>query len=233
MHKYSLGAQSLAVVAGILGQSLICSANITALDVGTFTNGETIIADGSGSLGISETLDITQTAASSGKLFFLGYTGGATGAVVRMDVQNNTFFHYSAFQSGFRTLKYFAPGDSVDITNLHPLTNTAVYISKGNLGGNLGEWTVDRPSGAIGFRNGDGEFGYMHVSWVASTKTLTFLGNGFFDDTPGTSITVVPEPSEYAAALGLGALSASLTIAAVPEIKPGQRIIESDLQFHN
>ncbi len=99
-------------------------------------------------------------------------------------------------------MKYFAASAIVDATS----TFNYGFLTSGDEGGNLGAWTSDRLNGAIGFRNGDGEYGYMLITWVAASKTLTFLGDGAFDDTPGVGITVVPEPSEYAAALGLGAL---------------------------
>ncbi len=194
LQKYSLGSQSLAVLAGIMGQITISSAAIRVLDVGALTNGQTIntaVPNTMLSLNFSET-------ASSDSLTFGG--DPSFGGLLNLAGSGGASVLYNS--GNIYSPKYFAVGSSVDSSSSE---NTETnYFTYG--GGNYGDWTVDRPSGAIGFKNGDGEFGYMLVSWVAATNTLTFLGVGAFDDVPGTAITVVPEPSEYAAALGLGAL---------------------------
>ncbi len=82
LQKYSKGSQGLAVLTGLLGQTAICSANITALDVGTLVNGATLNAAGTGSLGLSEIVDVSQSDDSNDLFIFVGNTGGGGPSVV-------------------------------------------------------------------------------------------------------------------------------------------------------
>ncbi len=207
LQKYSQVSQSLAVVTGVLGQTAICSASITALDVGSLTNGATVNGYGTGSLGTNVLLPIDQSSDPNDTLRVL--TSGTNGSRVIFQGFGSFSTLTMAYDYGIFAqsppLHYFAPLSIVSSSNSFRRSG---YLASYTPEQNLGSWTVDRPNGAIGFKNGDGEFGYINVSWVAATKTLTFLGTGFFDDEPGTSITIaaIPEPSEYAAVLGLGAL---------------------------
>ncbi len=201
LQKYTLESQGLAVLSGVLGQTAISSAAITMLDVGTLTSGSTLNAAGTGSLGLSVQVDISQSSSPADSFTFVGNTAGV-GTVRATEFGGNAWAtEYGTV--GYDSLQYFAAGSTVDETFFFGYGD----ITSG-LFGNVRAWIIDRPNGAIAFKNGDGEYGYMFVDWNASSKTLKFLGSGFFDNTPGTAITVgaVPEPADYAAALGLGAL---------------------------
>ncbi len=202
LQKYSQGYQGLAVLSGVLGQTAVCSAAITALDVGPLTNGTTLNAAGTGSLGNSTVNFNVSQSSNVGDTFQM--RGDAGRIIFNVTGGSGDGFAINGTTNTYNNLKYFPVSSVVDSSN----SFNYGFVSYDPAGGNLDDWLIDRPSGAIGFRLDDGEFGYIHVSWVAATKTLTFLGTGFFDDTPGAGITVaaVPEPSDYAAALGLGAL---------------------------
>lgn len=205
LQKYSLSSHGLAMLSGILGQISLCSAAINALDTGNLISGFMMVEEGEGDPNISgeyvAMLNLSQSSVSNDTLqFTTGYSYFIYDYFLSGFADNGAKFISDGMSNSFDIMKYFAPGSIVDN---HSTNTTTAYFSFNNP---IGDWVVDRPNGAIGFINGDGEFGYIFVDWVASTKTLTFLGAGFFDDTPGTGITVVPEPSEFAAALGLGAI---------------------------
>ncbi len=201
LQKYTLGSQSLAVLSGVLGQTAICSATIMALDVSTIV-GETVVAGGGGTLGVGfgGNLILSDSADPDDYILLRGDTSisraflqGSSGAYV---FNTNTINNND-------TARYYGIGDTVDGAGSDGVVG---FIASSN--GIYSPWNVDRLFGAIGFKNGDGEFGFINVTWVHSTSTLTFTGGSYQDDSGITSITItaVPEPSEYAAALGLGAL---------------------------
>ncbi len=203
------------MLTSVLGQTAIGDAAIRPLTLDVFTNGSTINILGTGTHGPGFVVqDLSDSSNPNDQL----YTRLTNGTTLFLYGHNGAAVAFEGYTSGYRALKYYAVGDSVsslgsfDYGVLHATNGSALAP----------DWVVDRPNGAIGFRNGDGEFGFFHVSWVAASRTLTFLGSGFYDDTPGTAITVtaaVPEPSEYAAALGLGALG-----LAYYRRRPGNKI---------
>ncbi len=202
LQKYSMGSQSLALLSGVLGQTAICSASVQVLNLDGPNIGDTFIAGGGGSAGdlVNYLLDSSPNS-SYDKLRFLG-TSDVSGAVFLDGISGAVFFSTSTTSSPSPLL--YEAGDIVDGS----LTTAPGhgYIYRGLGGGALGVWSVDR-TGAIGFKTADNQFGYVNVAWDVSEKTLTILG-GSYESTASTGITVtaVPEPSEYAAALGLGAL---------------------------
>ncbi len=195
LQKYALGSQSLAVLSGVLGQTAICSAVLQNLDVSGIFN-QTSVGGGGGTLGTTYSLYLTQSSDVNDRLIFNGNTFTLGDRVMVQGYNGARVFNSN------NTLRYYPVGSSVTGNGSSSGNGYLTYAI------NVFPWVTDRLNGAIGFKNGDGELGFLNVSWVAATKTLTYL-NGFFDDDSGvTSITVtaVPEPSEYAAALGLGAI---------------------------
>jgi hypothetical protein len=66
------------------------------------------------------------------------------------------------------------------------------------------------PASYIGFLSDNGHYGYLEVTWEATTNTFQIL-SGAYEDQPGVGImTPVPEPSS--AMLSLGALAAGACI---------------------
>ncbi len=198
LQKYAMGSSSLAVLSGVLGQTAVCSAGVISLNTGTLIDGSTLNPDGSGSLGASAQLFLTFSSVATDYVSF--FSGGGN-----LSFRGDVNFPTTIASDGGAYTGYYGVNDVVGMTpsNFKNYTN----IVYGDTAYSV--WSVDRSSGAIGFRDRDGKYGYIHVSWVTATQTLTFLGTGAFDDTPGNPITVtasVPEPSGYAAALGLGTL---------------------------
>ncbi len=206
LQKYALGSQSLAVLSGVLGQTAICSAAVINLNLDGPNIGDTFVAGGGGSGGNfiryyldSSTSDLDDYLLFLGDQFFSNErlrVGAARGA-----------FSFSSDEGGFpSSLHLYAVGQIVD-GSLNT-GGTTGYIYNKNNGGAQDVWTSDQ-TGAFGFKTGDNQFGFINVNWDVSAKTLTILG-GKFESTASTPITVtavgVPEPSKYAALLGLGAL---------------------------
>ncbi len=207
LMKYSLGSQSIMVLSGLIGITTDSNANITALDIPVIEN-QTISKGGTGTLGENVTKQyLTQSSDTDDQLWINGgdaqdkmWIAGVYGARIGYEIPGGDTKVPSYLPVGFNINLY-----SVGFTKANNILYRTYFYIPGE--GNLGDWNVDRPNGAIAIRNGDGEYGYLRVSWVAATSTMTFL-SGEFDDTPAAVITVtaVPEPVEYAAALGLGAL---------------------------
>lgn len=204
IQKYSLGSQSIALMAGLLGITPLSYGSIIVLD-GTNLFGETSSFDGSGSLGEFYVYYLTQSADIDDRIIFSGRLDNGVNHVSLRGTGGIELANAATIE-GFPTIKYFSTNSSVDQNSTFSIGDIFSYTSA-STNGLLGSWETDRTSGAIGFRNGDGEYGFIRVSWDASNKTMTLI-SGAFDNSPGTAITVtaVPEPSEYAAALGLGAL---------------------------
>ncbi len=203
LQKYSLGSQGLAVLSGLLGQTAICSAAITTLNLDGPNVGETLIAGGGGSAGAyaAYLLDASPSSTTD-KLRFYGvssnngrvFIGGVSGATVFAGTETSTP----------PLLLLYGIGDTVDGSgNAGPGHG---YAFDGGYGGPLGLWVSDQ-TGAFGFQTADSQFGFVNIGWDVSEKTLTILG-GKYESTASTGlvVTAVPEPSEYAVALGLGAL---------------------------
>ena len=108
------------------------------------------------------------------------------------------------YQSGtFRgSATFFAAGTTFG-NGLNGNLGLGILVNGYTPGSNI---TTDQ-SGYIGFRTSTGNFGYSEASWNATGKVLT-LGNSFVESVPGTSITVVPEPS-VAGLLAIGAVAAA------------------------
>ncbi len=108
------------------------------------------------------------------------------------------------YQSGtFRgSATFFAAGTTFG-NGLNGNLGLGILVNGYTPGSNI---TTDQ-SGYIGFRTSTGNFGYAEASWNATGKVLT-LGNSFVESVPGTSITVVPEPS-VAGLLAIGAVTAA------------------------
>ncbi len=203
LHKYSQGSQSLMVMAGVLGQTVICSASVQILNLDGPNVGETLIAGGGGTAGDQPIYLLDSSASSSDALNFAG--NSASGGRVFINGANGANIMNIGSGSNGAAIIYYALGESID-GSADNSSVTYGYTFAGAFGGARGDWTVDRPSGAIGFKNGDGEFGFLNVDWDVSTKSLTILGGSYEDSGAAITVTAVPEPAEYAAALGLGAL---------------------------
>ncbi len=199
--KYSQGSRKLTILSGICGTTTICSANIVSLNLDGPNVGETLIAYGGGTAGDSTVyqLDASTTDTSDSLTFF----GQNLGMDPTLQILPNASGSLVMVDTGTSYLAYLAIGSTVDAT----LTTAGLATVSMNI--NFNSWTTDR-NGAFGFKTGDNQFGFINISWEAIAKTMTILG-GKYESTPNTSITVtaVPEPSQYAAALGLGALGLS------------------------
>ncbi len=198
LQKYTLGAQGMAVLSGLLGQTAISSAVVQALNVSAIIN-KTTIGGGGGSLGDQFDFDLVDSVAGADKIRLLGEPVyqrlglfGYGGADVLNFISTNG-----------PIVKFYPVGDAVTGDG-----NIGSYGDLSSNGNNVSPWDEDHLTGAIGFRNGDFNLGFINISWVAATQTLTYLGGMFEADSGVTSIvvTAIPEHSDYAAALGLGAL---------------------------
>ncbi len=202
ISKYNLASQSLAVGVGMIGISQSTDATITALNLpGTIENVDFVENDSPSqfvvyNLALSTT-DTTDVFNFIGQGNYVGITGG-DGTTIKLATNSN--INYDP--------KLFNIGDSINVTsnaaNGYNVENLFYnVISYGN--SERAPWTSDQTNVAIGFVSGDNQPGYFLINWVVATETMTVLGG--FIETSGSSITVaaVPEPSEYAAALGLGA----------------------------
>ncbi len=197
LQKYTLGSQGLAVLSGVLGQTVISSASVQVLDVSAIID-KTSVAGGGGTLGDNINFFLTDSADGNDRIRLAGDTNP------RLFIQGENGAYVLHDGSGVNAVpRFYNVGDEV---NGAGTVGEFGYISR--LGTVNSPWDVDHASGAMGFKNGDNEFFFINITWVAATKTLTYTGGMFQDDSAITSITVtaVPEPSEYAAALGLGAL---------------------------
>ncbi len=201
LKKYVLGSQSLAVLSGVLGQTAISSAVTVNLTLDGPNVGETFIAGGGGTGGNSVIYNLDASSVDqTDKIYFAG-TPSMNGSVLVFGIVATVFSSDSALP---RSAHFYSIGSTVD-GSLNEGSG-AGYVYNGDFGGPQDDWTVDH-TGAIGFKTGDNQFAFINISWDVSAKTLTILG-GKYESTASTGITVtaVPEPSEYAAALGLGAL---------------------------
>ncbi len=213
LQNYVVSSKSMLTTAAVIGSTVGSTAAIqNIIDFDPIIN-KTFIAGGGGTGGNQVLYDITQSQTTGdGFRFTGGNPGGNISAWVEM-FGSAEFFNDSGSPS---IARYYQVGDTVDGNGS---TGNFGYLAKN---GNLGAWIIDRLAGAVGFKNADGEFGFVNISWVAATSTFTVLG-GKFDDTPGTPIVVsaigVPEPSDYAALLGLGAVG----IAAYRR-RPGNKV---------
>ncbi len=210
LTKYSLGSQSVMLLSGLIGITTDSNANLTALDLSTIEN-ESISKNGVGTIDPDRVRqDLTQSSDSNDELWVNG-GGVGLGDVMITGVYGARIGYVT--RNSTKVPRYLSVGFNINLNSVgftkanQFIYDTLVYdVGYGNLGSD--QWQVDRPNGAIAFRNGDGNYGFIRVSWVASTSTMTFL-SGVFEDTEN-NITVtaapVPEPAHYAAALGLGAL---------------------------
>lgn len=157
--------------------------------------GLTFKPDGIGTSGSSTVdQDISQSSYVGDKFSFL-----VNGNNLNVSGSGDTYFYSITATSG--STIYYSVGQTVN--GLADTGNgTGSIVSTGT---NVGAWTVDRPNGAIGFENAEGETGYIRVSWVAATQTLTILSGAFEDAGGSIFVTAVPEPST-SALLGLGAI---------------------------
>ncbi len=209
LQKYALGSQSLAVLSWVLSQTAICSAGVINLNLDGPNVGETFVAVGGGTAGDTAgyLLDASINDIDD-VIAFTAYSSPTLGPQLFLSSLSLGSEIFSAASGFLQSAHFYSVGSTVDgsLDTRPDLTYAFVYRSLS--GGALGDWTIDR-NGAIGFKTGDNQFGFFNVDWDVSAKTLTILG-GSIESTASTGIVVtavaVPEPSEYAAALGLGAL---------------------------
>ncbi len=196
--KYALSSKSLAVSVGVVSSTSMLTADVINLDLSGLLS-KTFIAGGGGSAGDDFNFVLSQSS-DADDLILISGDNDFTLARVFLDGYNGAYV-FNTGSTSAAALLYYSVGSTINGIG----SDFGDYGYTTNFGNKV-PWDVDRPSGAIGFKNGDNEFGFINVSWVASTKTLTILG-GKFDDTPETPITVtaVPESSNYAAILALGA----------------------------
>ncbi len=198
LQRYSEASQALAATVGLIGSTTLCSAIEVTLNLDGPNVGETLIAGGGGTAGNSIIYYIDSSAFAGDRLGFQG--DNSSGDRIFLSSLTGGYF-LRVGTSNFAAI-YYGVGDSVDGSGHAGFA----YVFNGTLGGALGDWSVDRPSGAVGFKNSDNEFGFLNVSWVVSTRTLTILGGKFDDSGAAITVTAVPEASDYAALLGLGVL---------------------------
>ncbi len=189
LNQFAVGSRSVAVLAGAVGTAITADGSVVNLNLGTLSN-KTFKADGTGTGGGFG--GVYFTFADSSKIRFYGYNDQ-----IQINGGNNAYtFQYAILSDN---AIYYSSNSTVNGSRTQ--TTTAKLAYNGN---NLGSWTTNRLNGAIGFKTGDDKFGFFRVSWVASTKTLTVL-SGKIESVANTAI-AVPEPAEYAAALGLGVI---------------------------
>ncbi len=193
LKKYALGSQGLIVASGLAGITTNSSAVVTAITAPTLlTTTLTFTSTANYNYNIALSTDPNDSLFFASSTNFGVYAVGAGGAQIIREVALNTTSYL---------------GDSETVDNTGNFSTGYVFWTT-NTTGNRDEWTTDRTAGVIGFKTGDNQYGFVNVNWIASTKTLTFTG-GSIETTANTAITynaAVPEPSEYAVALGLGAL---------------------------
>ncbi len=198
LQKYSVGSTSLVVISGVLGSTAICSAVVVNLNLDGPQVDQTLLAGGGGTAGNSATylFDVSTTNTTDNFKFYGDPASGNRICLVGGIFTEGTGFPPSPI--------FYSIGSSVNGSG----GDTGYgYVYRGDSGGAQGAWTTDR-IGAIGIKTGENQLGFFNVSWSVAAKTLTILG-GSIESTPGASITVtapIPEPLEFTAALGLGAL---------------------------
>ncbi len=197
IQSYSISSSSLALLSGILGQTVISSAAVIDLNLASLI-GTTFISTGSGTGGQTAGYSLDASSDSNDYLTFWGrvlsgdqlvIVFGGSGSNIMTTGSNANYYSYGSIVNG----------------NLNSAsTNGRLFHSY--YGGAVGDWITNR-IGAIGFQTGDSQFGFINVDWNVSEKTMTILG-GKLETNLNTPIvvTTVPEPAAYAAALGLGAL---------------------------
>ncbi len=203
LQKYTLGSQSLAVLAGALSQTAICSAAVINLNLGGPIVGDTVIAGGGGSVGDVVQYNLGASSITQGD--FIRFYGPALTSYPFVTVGGYGGASVISMQPGsYNVVTFYTVGSTINGSQLFGLTYGYLYL--GSNGGGQDVWSANR-TGAIGFKTGDNQFGYFNISWDIAAKTLTILG-GKYESTAsaGIVVTAVPEPSEYAAALGLGAI---------------------------
>ncbi len=206
LHKYSLGSKSLAIIAGVLGQHATSNASVQVLNLDGPNVDETLIAGGGGTAGNLKIYNLdSSTTDTDDDLLFAGTA--TAGGILRLFARNDAdVFTYLPGGATKDVIRFYAIGATVD-GSLNTASSQG-YIDHGSYSSEQGVWESNQ-NGAIGFKTGDNQFGFINVDWNVSTRTLTILG-GSYESTASTSLvvtsTAVPEPSEYAAALGLGAL---------------------------
>ncbi len=195
IKKYAIGAHGVAATAaGVVGFTAISEGSVQVFNLGSLEN-KTFIADGTGTGG-SATFEylLAQSADAGDKITITGnnnyVTFFATGGA---QLYRNT--------TGYGNADYFSIGTAISGSASQ---NTGYLVYNNNT--NYAPWNVDRFGGAVAFKDGDGNKGFFNITWDVSAKTLTILGGSFEDSGGALTVTAVPEPSIYAAALGLGAL---------------------------
>ncbi len=197
LKKFSRGSQGLAVLSGVMGVASQSSGNIVELNLGALENMSfTTSPDETSIYYVSASND------ADDRFFISGGTIEITGQNGLL-VATNYSINASFMAPGFYNI-----GDVINTSNFTSNlgTDNSNIITAGVT--NFGDWTVDHANGAVAFRDpdsGNGGVGFLNITWDASSHLLTIKGGSF---NVGTSITVtdIPEPAEYAAALGLGAL---------------------------
>ena len=104
--------------------------------------------------------------------------------------------------------KNFSSGDLIDVTA------SFSAVKAYSIFGLFGAVSPDFGAGSfMGFRSGNGHYGYLEVTWTSATDTFQIL-SGAYESVAGVGITAgaapVPEPST--AVLSLGALAAGAFI---------------------
>ncbi len=182
-----------------MGITTTAAGSVEILDLAGL-EGKTFRPDGSGTAGETYDLDLTHTADVNDYLRIVGNTG--SGTVIFVIFKQGGDGAFSTGGGSNPSALFYNNGETID-GQLNQAPDYGYLVKAGT---NKSGWTSDLSDGALGFQDSDGNFGYLSISWVASSQTLTVISGAF--ENSGGSITAgaVPEPSEYAAALGLGAL---------------------------
>ncbi len=207
INKYTAGTQSLLLATGAFAAAQDTDATVVPLSLpGTILNHTFDLTNG------TQYVDYAVYGFGvNGTLRFYGFDNGITVKIVGLvpmaqvyvKTNTNSFQNYDA--------KIFNPGDLVstisDVTGGYNTINynlTSIHFN----GNERSPWTSAHSDVALGFVTQSNHAGFININWDAANNAMTVLG-GAYENVSGLAITVtsaIPEPADYAAALGLGAL---------------------------
>lgn len=200
LKKYLLESKSLAISFGLLGSSQTVDSSIVELNLGALTNA-TFNTSGTGTYGSGNATYLIDLSNDIGDAFYFRGSDFNGGALHGSDVNNGASLAYNVISGYFTSLAYFPIGSIVG--NMIGDAGRGYIVQAGIL---LGDWTVDRPNGALGFRTGDNTFGFFRVDWKVATETLTFLSGALQTDGSPIAVTDIPETKYYSLILSLGSI---------------------------
>ncbi len=196
LKQFANGSKSLAAVTGYILAANSVDGALEQISLSAFSG------------------DLTMSASESYRkvvvpLAFTGSTDSDDLIFFRSDNNPNGSLLFSSgygsdagFVSSGSVPQLYSRGSSIDGTK-DAATDHAYFVASG---GSSSPWDSDQTDVAVGFHTGDSRFGYVNINWVTATKTIE-IKKIVIETSTGVAaqFAAVPEPADYATALGLGA----------------------------